>query len=104
MCKIPHEQHPYLIDPRRRKSRADGSRHRGSVPSLANDGIDFVIGERRLGGVGPNLVPVYIAGCCRPSANDVEDEFGPIQDIKMLSWMLMSITIKQTYGFSSAPQ
>lgn len=85
MCKIAHEQRPYLVDPRRRESRTDGGRHRMCVSPFSNDGIDFVVDERRLGGVGPNLVPIYRASCCRSSANDVKDELGPVQDIEMLS-------------------
>lgn len=81
--EITDKQRPYLIDPRRRESRTDGGRHCGRVPPLGNDGIDFIVYERRLGRAGPNFVPIYLAGCCCTSANDVEDELSPVQHIKM---------------------
>ena len=98
--EIAHEQSPHLIDPRSCKSGTNGGGHRRRIPSLTNDDIDFVVDEHRLEGGGPNLVPVCLASCCCPCANDVEDELGPVQHMKMSTAMVS----EQTYGFSSAPQ
>jgi hypothetical protein len=94
--EIAHEQRPYLIDPRRRESRTDGGRHCGRAPPFGDDRIDFVVNERRLGRAGPNAVPIYLAGRCCPSANDVEDELSPVQHFKMSSSMHMT---KNRTGF-----
>ena len=102
--EIAHEQHPYLVDPRSRESGADGGSDSRRVPPLSNDRIDLTLDKRRLGGVGPDLVPIFLAGRRCSSTNDIEDKLGPVRYTKTSTGMPMSMEPKQTYGFSSAPQ